>query len=108
MPSFRHRRAGRSNAILSSGGTAPTTTALRYCSFCDLFAQFGYTLVCCNAATGVNAFFVKDAHMPAFKDVPQNIGDIFVQGGYWLPVRFVNPASSKTIEQMLSGPAEVP
>ena len=56
------------------------------CSFCDLLAAFQYTLVCCNAATGVNAFFVKNAYLSGFKDVPQNIGDIFVQRRYELPV----------------------
>ena len=71
------------------------------CSFCDLFAEFDYTLVCCNSATGVNAFFVKNAQLSAFKDVPQNIVDIFVQPKYELPVRVGHPTSPKTIEQML-------
>ena len=47
-------------------------------SFCDLLARFGYTLVCCNAATGANAFFVNNNYRTAFKDVPQDINNIFI------------------------------
>ena len=47
-------------------------------SFADLFEGFGYRLVCCNAATGANAFFVRNDHMKAFKDVPKEIDKIWV------------------------------
>jgi len=71
-------------------------------SFCDLLARFGYTLVCCNAATGVNAFFVQNSDLSAFKDVPQSIDVIFVRRQYELPVHVGHPVSPKTIEQMLT------
>jgi hypothetical protein len=71
-------------------------------SFCNLLAGFSYTLVCCNAATGVNAFFVQNSDLSAFKDVPQNIDDIFVRRQYELPINVGHPVSPKTIEQMLS------
>jgi hypothetical protein len=73
-------------------------------SFCDLLARFGYTLVCCNAATGANAFFVNNNYRTAFKDVPQDINNIFISPKFQLPVHFGHPASPKTIAQMLSGP----
>jgi len=72
------------------------------CSFCDLLAQFNYTLICCNAATGVNAFFVKNDSLSAFRDVPQDINNIFINRQYELPTRFGHDTSPKTIEQMLS------
>jgi hypothetical protein len=75
-------------------------------SFCDLLARFGYTLVCCNAATGANAFFVNNDYQPAFKDVPQDINNIFIGPTFQLPVRFGHPVSPKTIAQMLSGNAQ--
>jgi hypothetical protein len=74
-------------------------------SFCDLLARFDYTLVCCNAATGTNAFFVKNAYRTAFKDVPQDINNIFVARKFEVPVLFGHPVSPKTIAQMLSSPA---
>jgi hypothetical protein len=73
------------------------------CSFCDLLAQFNYTLICCNAATGVNAFFVKNDSLSAFRDVPQDINNIFINRQYELPTRFGHDTSPKTIEQMLCG-----
>jgi hypothetical protein len=71
------------------------------CSFCDLLGQFNYTLICCNAATGVNAFFVKNDSLSAFRDVPQDINNIFINRQYELPRRFGHQTSPKTIEQML-------
>ena len=39
--------------------------------FSELLSKFSYTLVCCNAATGVNAFFVRNEYLPHFPDVPK-------------------------------------
>jgi hypothetical protein len=64
-------------------------------------AEFSYTLVCCNAATGVNAFFVKNEYLSLFDDVPKNIEDIFIEFRYQFPKRG-HPASPRTIEQMLA------
>ena len=69
-------------------------------SFRDLLARFDHTLVGCSAATGVNGFFVKNTYTCAFNDVPRDIGDIFVNPRYELPVRIGHPTSRKTIEQM--------
>ena len=71
-------------------------------SFCDLLARFGYTLVCCNAATGANAFFVNDNYRTAFNDVPQDINNIFMGPKLQFPAHFGHPVSPKTIARMIS------
>jgi hypothetical protein len=70
-------------------------------SFADLLGQFSYALVCCNAATGMNAFFVRNEYLSHFADVPKNIEDIFIGIQYQIFQRFGHPPSRKTIEQML-------
>jgi hypothetical protein len=69
--------------------------------FSELMAEFSYTLVCCNAATGANAFFVKNEYLSLFDDVPKNIEDTFIESRYQLPKRWGHPPSPRTIEQML-------
>lgn len=71
--------------------------------FCELLAEFSYTLVCCNAATGVNAFFVRNEYLPEFGDVPKDLEDIFVGCRYHLYRRWGHPPSGKTVERMLDG-----
>jgi hypothetical protein len=75
-------------------------------SFCDLLARFGYTLVCCNAATGANAFFINNNYRAAFKDVPEDINNIFIGPKFQLPARFGHPVSPKTIARMISSSAQ--
>ena len=69
--------------------------------FSELLTEFSYTLVCCNAATGANAFFVRNEYLSHFADVPKNIEDIFVGCRYQLYKRWGHPPSPKTIERML-------
>jgi hypothetical protein len=69
--------------------------------FSELLTEFSYTLVCCNGATGVNAFFVRDEYLSHFADVPKNIEDIFVGCRYQLYQRWGHPPSPKTVERML-------
>jgi hypothetical protein len=68
----------------------------------DLLRDFSYTPVCCNAATGSNAFFIKDEYLPCFDDVPKSINDIFIGCRYELYQQWGHPPSPKTIERMLS------
>jgi len=75
-------------------------------SFCDLLARFGYTLVCCNAATGANAFFVNNSYRTAFEDVPQDINNIFMSPKFQFPAHFGHPVSPKTIARMISSNAQ--
>jgi hypothetical protein len=67
----------------------------------ELLEKFSYTLVCCNAATGSNAFFVRNEYLEHFSDVPKDINDIFVECRYQVYRRFGHPPSPMTIERML-------
>ena len=69
--------------------------------FSELLTEFSYALVCCNAATGGNAFFVRNEYLSHFADVPKNIEDIFVGCRYQLYQRWGHPPSPKTVERML-------
>jgi hypothetical protein len=69
--------------------------------FAELLTEMSYSLVCCNAATGVNAFFVRNEYLSRFADVPKNIEDIFVGCRYQLYQRWGHPPSPKTIERIL-------
>ena len=69
--------------------------------FSELLSGFSYTLVCCNAATGANAFFVRNEYLSHFPDAPKDIDDIFVGFRYQLYQRWGPAPSSKTIERML-------
>ncbi len=53
-------------------------------SFDQLFEKNNYFLVCCNAHTGSNAFFVKKDYKHLFEDVPKDINDIYVSPRYFL------------------------
>jgi hypothetical protein len=69
--------------------------------FSELFERFSYTLLCCNAATGANAFFVRNEYQTYFQDVPKNINDIFVEANYQL-FKKGHQQSPATIERMLA------
>jgi hypothetical protein len=71
-------------------------------SFCDLLSRFCYALVCCNGATGVNAFFVRNEHLTHFHDVPKDMNDLFIPRQFELPVYVGHPPSPKTVEAMLT------
>lgn len=73
--------------------------------FVELLAGFSYTLVCCNAATGANAFFVRNEYLDHFADVPRNIDDIFVGCRYQHYKRWGHAPSPKTVERMLQSDA---
>jgi hypothetical protein len=70
-------------------------------SFCELLTEFSYKLVCCNAATGANAFFIKNEYASNFAEVPECIDDVFVGCRYQLPQRWGHRPSPKTVERML-------
>jgi len=70
-------------------------------AYCELLAEFSYRLICCNAATGANAFFVRNEYFAEFSEVPDKIEDIFVGCRYQLPMRWGHRPSPKTIERML-------
>ena len=65
--------------------------------YSDFFQKHDYNLVCCNI-TGTNAFFVHKKHMNKFKDIPNNINDIFYPPDYNWFTQIGHAASAKTIE----------
>ncbi len=67
----------------------------------DLFESHGYRLICCNAATGVNAYFVKIEHMDLFHEVPKDIRDIYSSPSFLLHRKFGHRTSVRTIEAMI-------
>lgn len=72
-------------------------------SYAELFAEFGYGLVCCNAATGCNAFFVKAESMALFPETPADIGDIYAGPLFQTYTAFGHRVSAKTIERIMNG-----
>jgi hypothetical protein len=53
-------------------------------SFARLFAGFGYRLVCCNAHSGSDAFFIDESLSEHFADVPTDISQLYVEPRYFL------------------------
>ena len=68
-------------------------------TFNDLFENNDYKLICCNAHTGANAFFVKNDFANLFSDVPNNINEIYFEPRYILQDNFSNLQSIKTINK---------
>lgn len=69
-------------------------------SFAKEFHKYNYQLICCNSHTGANAFFVDSIYADHFKDVPSDLGSIYVGPRYTLYNKFGFPASMKTIERI--------
>jgi hypothetical protein len=72
-------------------------------SFVKLFAQFGYRLVCCNAHSGANAFFVHNQFIDAFDDIPMDIKSIYMEPRYFMYHHYGHKGSVKTVEMILNG-----
>lgn len=70
-------------------------------SLVDMFAKYNYALICCNAATGVNAFFVQTRHLAKFNDVPGDIQSIYADPFYQLIPQIGHPKSIKTIMTLI-------
>ena len=66
--------------------------------FAEVLKKYSYELVCCNSHTGSNAFFVKNDFIDLFKEVPKDIGKVYVEPHYQLYERYGHPQSIKTIE----------
>jgi hypothetical protein len=69
-------------------------------SFIDLFASFGFRLVCCNV-TGANAFFVAGRHAELFADVPKEVEKLFMPPDYNWFVSRGHSADPRSIEHFL-------
>jgi hypothetical protein len=69
-------------------------------SFCDIFSRYSYRLICCNSASGANAFFIKEELMEKFSDVPNDIDAIYVPPRYFVNRKFGHKTSPKTIANL--------
>lgn len=70
--------------------------------FDELFRSHGYRLVCCNAQTGANAFFVRTADADRFRDVPEDLAMLYMPPRYILPSRYGHRQSPKVVEMLLN------
>jgi hypothetical protein len=70
-------------------------------SFERLFSSHGYSLVCCNAATGVNAFFVQDRHKHLFPEVPNTLQDIYSPPNFHHHTSHGHRTSSRTVATVM-------
>ena len=68
----------------------------------NLFKSYDYKLICCNSATGANAFFVHNKFAGEFADVPTNIRDIYVTPNYNIYNYWGYKKSLKTIEKIIN------
>ena len=68
----------------------------------NLFKSYDYKLVCCNSATGANAFFVHNKFAEKFADVPTDIRNIYVPPNYNLYNYWGHKKSPKTIEKIIN------
>lgn len=71
-------------------------------TYADLMEEYGYFCVCCNAATGVNAFFVDAEYRDKFPDVPEKLRDIFVEPFMGIPSHTGHAIDLRTIQHIVS------
>lgn len=67
----------------------------------DLFEEYGYSLVCCNAATGSNAFFVSNEHISKFPEIPEDINSIYTPPHFFLYRKYGHNKSIKSIQVII-------
>lgn len=77
-------------------------TSVSLCSLVELFEQYDYKLICCNAATGVNAFFVKNEYAHLFPEVPKNIEEIYSRPFYFEFRKYGHHPSNRTLELIIN------
>tara|TARA_B100001093_G_scaffold460566_1_gene474477 strand:+ start:842 stop:1699 length:858 start_codon:yes stop_codon:yes gene_type:complete len=68
----------------------------------DFFEKNGYKLICCNAHTGANAYFIKKEFINLFQDVPDEIDDLYMKPRYLLNNYLRFPISLKTINKFFN------
>jgi len=67
-----------------------------------LFEKHGYSLICCNAATGANAFFVKREFLSLFPEVPKDINKIYTPPSFHLYKTYGHKISTKSILSIIN------
>jgi len=71
-------------------------------SFVDLFTKFGYSLVCVNAASGHNAFFVKSENIDKFPEIPEKLEDLWIEPYFYQFRRHGEKKSIKLIQNIIN------
>ena len=71
-------------------------------SWNSLLTKFGYRLLCCNSQTGANCFFVRNKFSKLFKDVPNDINQIYSEPRYLLHKNFGHKKSIELITQIIN------
>jgi hypothetical protein len=69
-------------------------------TFSKLFESYDYRLVCCNTS-GANAFFVHGSFTEKFKDVPNDISELYCEPFYFLRKRKMHRPSAATMELLI-------
>lgn len=67
----------------------------------ELFEKHGYSLIACNAATGANAFFVRNEYRDRFPEVPTALDQLYAAPAFFLFDRYAHPTSIRTIETII-------
>ena len=68
-----------------------------------IFSMYEYSLICCNAASGANAFFIQNQFRDLFPEVPSDINKIYSSPNYILPEKYgQHKISIKSIDKLLS------
>ena len=70
-------------------------------AYVEVFKKYKYELVCCNAASGTNAFFIKEEYMNIFPEVPKEIEKKYSSPYYFLPHKIGHKVSLKTINKLI-------
>jgi hypothetical protein len=71
-------------------------------SFAALFSGFQYRLVCCNAHTGGNAFFIDTRYNEQFADVPTDMKALYREPRYWLYNQYGHRSAVATVERVIN------
>ncbi len=71
-------------------------------SFADLFAEHGYRCIVCNAASGSNAFFIKNEDADKFPEVPNELSLIYSEPHLYLIPHLTHRPSIKVIEDIIN------
>jgi hypothetical protein len=68
----------------------------------EMFEKHGYRLICCNAHTGANAFFINCEHDALFNDIPKGINDLYVAPRYHLYNAYGHKKSPRVVESIIN------
>jgi hypothetical protein len=71
-------------------------------SYAELFSEFGYKCIVCNAGTGNNAFFVKNEDAGKFPEVPSQLSQIYAEPHMYFIPHLGHKPSMRVIEDIIN------